>query len=851
MGFSFLTIFILFRQISFLPSIDDTIILEKWLCVGPFSIGIREGIIGVDETIETDEKFEPNKEIIYPSILAQGGEVKWQEILSENGKVEIEYDNVLWDTIQDYFGAAGIMGAGYAYGDFYCNGTKRALIVAKGISSFRLNGRSYPGDRYRDGFLKTPVILNDGKNRVLLRIGGFGNHSFSFKIIPPPAPLMIIAEDITSPDLIEGGKAPLWTGIPLVNTTNRRLYNIFITVAGRNIKKAVSRIPDIMPLSALKIPVAIEPATAIETQDDSLKITISVTCGDFVIKKDVWVEVKQKDEAQIRTFISNIDGSCQYYAVLPPKNYEEDSTYALIMTCHGAGVKAERQINAYIQKDWAFVIAPTNRRRYGFDWQDWGRLDFLETLEDVKRQFNIDTNRIYLTGHSMGGHGAWHIGTSHPDIFAAMAPSAGWTSIYLYVPAFLQKSYTFAHPEQLKFRNMALREDNPLLFLENLWNVPTYILHGGADDNVPPIQGRMFAKYLYILNHDYTYNEIEGQGHWWDIDTTPGVDCVDSEDLMYFLKTKVRNPYPKKIVFKTSDIDHSNRAYWVRLDELEKLYRDGMIIAEITDTEGFVDESSGVRNIVIDVSNVNKFTIFLSEELIVPGSVNFVINGRMVKFEYREKCTISFRKKRTGSFFWCTEPSGDGKTQNLYGPIKRAYFNPFVFVYGTTGDSLATANNLHQARLQSYTWWYRANGFAEILADTEITEDIIKNYNLIVFGNPETNFILKWINHKLPIRIEERQIFVNKKRLEGQNLCLTEIYPNPLNPEKFILLNSATSEEAQKSMGLFVPLLAGSGLPDFIVYDKSALTYGWAGIIATGFFDERWKFSEKLSFIKD
>ena len=43
-----------------------------------------------------------------------------------------------------------------------------------------------------------------------------------------------------------------------------------------------------------------------------------------------------------------------------------------------------------------------------------------------------DPDRIYLTGHSMGGHGTWHLAANDPDRWAAIAPSAGWISFDTY-----------------------------------------------------------------------------------------------------------------------------------------------------------------------------------------------------------------------------------------------------------------------------------------------------------------------------------------------------------------------------------------------------------------------------------
>jgi hypothetical protein len=72
-----------------------------------------------------------------------------------------------------------------------------------------------------------------------------------------------------------------------------------------------------------------------------------------------------------------------------------------------------------------------------------------------------------------------------------------------------------------------------------------------------------------------------------------------------------------------------------------------------------------------------------------------------------------------------------------------------------------------------------------------------------------------------------------------------------LNPKRFILLYSATTKKAQKYLGLFPVLYSGSGLPDFIIWDESAAKYGWAGVIATGFFDKSWQIDKNLIYLKN
>jgi len=70
---------------------------------------------------------------------------------------------------------------------------------------------------------------------------------------------------------------------------------------------------------------------------------------------------------------------------------------ALVLSLHGAAVQALNQVNSYARKDWCHIVAPTNRRPYGFDWEDWGRLDALEVLEHARKRLGTDPRRTYLT----------------------------------------------------------------------------------------------------------------------------------------------------------------------------------------------------------------------------------------------------------------------------------------------------------------------------------------------------------------------------------------------------------------------------------------------------------------------
>jgi predicted peptidase len=59
------------------------------------------------------------------------------------------------------------------------------------------------------------------------------------------------------------------------------------------------------------------------------------------------------------------------------------------------------------------------------DGQTWSRDVLLALLDEITRTYRVDTNRVYLTGLSMGGYGTWELGLTHPEKFAAIAPICG------------------------------------------------------------------------------------------------------------------------------------------------------------------------------------------------------------------------------------------------------------------------------------------------------------------------------------------------------------------------------------------------------------------------------------------
>jgi len=803
-----------------LPSLKDTIIPDTWYYLGPFPVAPREGITGITEE---EIKYFCDTTKIYRSIFPDSGIIRWQKVEKDSlNWVKVDYEDILWDTLIDFYGFALIQSLTYFYTEVFIPEECRALVMAE-RASFFLNGISYPGDPYGHNFVRIPVVLKKGKNSILLKVSGFPPHRFQFALLPAKEPVLIIKDDITAPTLVPGENRVL-IGFPILNTEERSLW-VRLRVAGKGVEeKEISLF--LYPQMVKKVP--IEFKADVSPAESLFPVYWHLTGEGFSSLDSLTLLVKKAEDVQKITFISRIDSSVQYFALRFPKNYQKDREYSLIVSLHGAGVEAVNQAESYLPKDWAFIACPTNRRPFGFDWQDWGRIDALEVIEYLKRKYPIDTNRIYLTGHSMGGHGVWHIGLLYPSLFAAIAPGAGWPSHQLYVPWTFQRSEVFASSQVLAIRNRVLKIDQTLPFLENALNLPIFIFHGSRDDNVPPLFARMFASYLADLGYRYFYKEVPQKRHWYYLDE--GTVCVDDPEIMEFFQKEKRDPFPKRIIFQTSDLDIASQAYWLKITELEKDQEVGRIEGEVRG-----------ETIEIKSKNVRGLKLELPKDFTSSGFLTLLINGK----RQRIKSKPSLILYRRGEQFYLA----DTFKPELRGPMRKAYFSPFLLVYGTKSDSLSVIT-YQQAKREAFLWWRIGNGRCDLLPDTLVGEEEMKRYNLIIFGGPSANYLSERLAGGLPIKEDKGELLFFNKRLSGE-LAYRYIYPNPRGKEKFVLIAGGTNQKVLKLSTFFSTLYSSAGLPDFIIFSPEVEKKGWGGIRACGFFNRNWGLTPGDYFLQE
>ncbi|MCG8433371.1 MAG: prolyl oligopeptidase family serine peptidase, partial [Gammaproteobacteria bacterium] len=306
----------------------------------------------------------------------------------------------------------------------------------------------------------------------------------------------------------------------------------------------------------------------------------------------------------VRTFRSTIDGSTQAYAVQPAGPLSETESPAIsdmelrtsmILALHDKGETCWEFAQQMSRQDWADVVAPMGRRPYGFDWEDWSRIDALEVLADAQLLLNSDPNRTFLMGYAMGGHGTWHLGVTYPARFAAIGPIAGWASYWSY-----GGGMPIANSDQ-PIQEMLMRGYSPsdtLKLIGNLRETGVCIQHGSEDNVVPVAQSRYMRSRLADFHSNFAYFEEQGVGHEATRDM-----CNSQQMLEFFQAQSQENDASRdSIDYVTAHPGIGHGVDWVSIEAQRKQFRPSRVA---------ISRNSQEQSITAKTINVSQMSVQL------------------------------------------------------------------------------------------------------------------------------------------------------------------------------------------------------------------------------------------------
>jgi hypothetical protein len=303
-----------------------------------------------------------------------------------------------------------------------------------------------------------------------------------------------------------------------------------------------------------------------------------------------------------------------------------------------------------------------------------------------------------------------------------------------------------------------------------------------------------------------------------------------------------RDHVPARIRFTTWTLRY-NRMYWVVVDGLDRHWERARVNADLVDPNTVKVQTQNVSALTLTMppgycplDNTLRPKVHLDGQVMEAAPV---LSDR--------SWTAHFRKDGNR---WKTVTMDDGalrKRHGLQGPIDDAFMDSFLMVR-PTGKPLHEEVGAWTEKEMAHAikhWRQQFRGDARLRDDAAVTEADVATHHLVLWGDPSSNKLLAQVADKLPIRWDAQNVGVGAKLYAAATHVPVLIYPNPLNPKRYVVINSGFTfrEYDYLNNARQVPKL-----PDFAVIDitvpPSSRSPG--GIVNAGFFGERWELPARI-----
>ena len=616
----------------------------------------------------------------FPSELAEvnGGRVAWTVAPADaSGAVSSGLlPQATWDELQGQYGQVGASSQGWAVGRVeaveagrylaQCTGTREFWVRGTGAAAGadgaggdapgawkRVHGNQY-GDPFT--FLKGPVDLGPGGAEFVVRFMGSGGASFACGLeLWGGQALEFVGNDPLLPDLVDGTLAGSLASVAARNNDPLGFLTVFsVTVklaggepswlsgtlaagaGGLRLAPGQSRPVDLEFVQRAPAPnctagaahqsvtvalqyrapdVSASPAASAAAMGDgaafSAEVVVSLICANF-------------SQDPYKFTFRDFDGSVQFASLIPPSGPCGHQPCSVLLATHGASVDAGSPFwtKAYRRQRAAWVLLPTNKRGFGYDWQGAGLRNAQRSVQAAfapgrrvpgvppavdAGEWLADSGRVLYSGHSMGGHGCLIMSTHFPEGELASACTAGWIKSEIYPPQFLAPGFSLGDAHLNGVLLASIAEYDTDFYLPNMLGrsngrsegVPMLVRMGSLDEDVPAFNLLRIARLRGQLEGNASYvevSEVPGKPHWWD-----GV--VDDDRMQAFYDQHLYTEVPRPLEFSLRGVNPATLGSrgGLSLAQLEVPYRAASLRVSIDPQTGrWAVRTRNVRRIQFD-----------------------------------------------------------------------------------------------------------------------------------------------------------------------------------------------------------------------------------------------------------
>ncbi len=542
-----------------------------------------------------------------------------------------------------------------------------------------------------------------------------------------------------------------------------------------------------------------------------------------------------------RAYRSPLDGNLQEYGVYVPPSYKpgDRRKFPLIVALHGMNGQPMAMLRYIFGGDekakpqpWearhpldpvpsvdAFIVAPNGHGNAMY--RQLGQDDVDRAMDEVLRQYPIDHSRVTITGPSMGGIGTAALAFRQPDVFAAAEPLCGYHS-YFVRRDFIGKAIR-------PWERFLAEERSNVFWAENGDKTPLYIVHGTLD--TPTANSGVLIDKYESLGFSIVHEHPKLGHNVWQ--TT----YENMKGIKWLLAQAPRDLHPARIHFKTARLRDGDDA-WLHVVAFTTPSNWADVSARVTSSSTIEVTTSGVAELALDRD---------AKLVDARKPTTVVIDKRALVFP--PQAPIALHLEADG---WKAGPSVHAnvvKRGHIAGPIRDAFSEPLLFVYGASDRTQTTANE------EVARGWAKIRRGVDIsypiMSDTEFFdrgESLANDKSLFLVGNATSNRVLAALEPDLPIAIKNSQIALsNGEKLSGAEAGAAFIRPNPKRPTRYVVVVEGVS-----ALGTWRSLSLPDLLPDFVIYDervapsRNQMLLGPGSVLAAGFFQNDWTWPPKI-----
>jgi hypothetical protein len=555
----------------------------------------------------------------------------------------------------------------------------------------------------------------------------------------------------------------------------------------------------------------------------------------------------------VRGYVSKIDGSVQPYGMVIPEDWKPGETTGrrLDFWAHGRGEKLSeldflnQRLNTVGEYNPPGAFTLHLYGRYCNANKFAGEVDLFEALAHARQHYSIDESKLVMRGFSMGGAAVWQFGTHFAGKWAVVQPGAGFAETREF-----NKVYAEGKTPPTDWEETLYRWYDATDYVANLSNTTTVAYSGEIDgqkqaadimiryarqdagnanppaaepNKVNPGDGSPKATEARVTGTapDLAFFHVIGPQtpHKVLAEAKPEVESLITEALAD------QEPSPAKVRFVTYSLIYPEMK-WVRVTGLKQQWERSEVTAEI---QG--------EKILATTANVTALQLSPATPV-----KSVILDGQTVSVAAGDPAAFHLEGDKWIAGPVTAQSNKLTKTPALCGPVDHAFMSSFVFVRPTGSPLHEKTGAWARGELEHAIGFWRKvfRGEAPVKDDSAVTDADIANANLVLWGDPSSNAVLKKILPRLPLTWDKENLVFAGQEYPAAATMPVLIFPNPLNPEKYVVLNSGPTfrEDALLNNSQQIPKL-----PDWSLIDVNTAPDGkWPGkVVKAGFFGEAWE----------